>query len=339
MKYKLLGKTGIRVSELCLGTMTFGTEWGFGSDKEESKRIFDEFVNAGGNFFDTANIYTQGTSEKFLGEFAKSERDNLVIASKYSLTEQNRINVGGNHRKNMVESINASLKRLNTDYIDLYYVHAWDFTVAPEELMRNLEYLLSSGKILSIGISDTPAWVTAQCNTIAKMRGWTPFSAYQIEYCLSERTADREILPLCENDNITLCGFGPLGAGLLTGKYLIESDEPKRMDKSRSHRLSDKNLLLSQKLVDISKEIGKTPSQIAIRWTMQKFKNSSPIFGARTLAQCKDNLGALSFELSENQMTALDQISAIPENNPNSFLELPRVQEILYAEHYENIDK
>ena len=339
MDYKLLGKTGIKVSELCLGTMTFGTDWNFGSDKEESKRIFDAFCNAGGNFFDTANIYTTGTSEKYLGEFMQSERDNLVIASKYSLTESNKINLSGNSRKNMTQSIEGSLRRLGTDYIDLYYVHAWDFLVAPEELMRNLEYLLASGKILSIGISDTPAYITSRCNTLAELRGWNQFAAYQVEYCLTERTADREIIPLCEHDNMLFCGFGPLAAGLLSGKYLEENSNPKRMKKGVSARLSDRNLAMSAEIKALSKEIGHTPSQVAIRWAMQMVKKSSPIFGSRSLKQCEENLKVLDFSLSNDQMNKLNSISKIGPNNPNDFLNLPRLEEILYAGQKEKIKK
>ena len=339
MDYKLLGKTGIKVSELCLGTMTFGTDWNFGSDKEESKRIFDAFCNAGGNFFDTANIYTTGTSEKYLGEFMQSERDNLVIASKYSLTESNKINLSGNSRKNMTQSIEGSLRRLGTDYIDLYYVHAWDFLVAPEELMRNLEYLLTSGKILSIGISDTPAYITSRCNTLAELRGWNQFAAYQVEYCLTERTADREIIPLCEHDDMLFCGFGPLAAGLLSGKYLEENSNPKRMKKGVSARLSDRNLAMSAEIKALSKEIGHTPSQVAIRWAMQMVKKSSPIFGSRSLKQCEENLKVLDFSLSNDQMNKLNSISKIGPNNPNDFLNLPRLEEILYAGQKEKIKK
>jgi aryl-alcohol dehydrogenase-like predicted oxidoreductase len=331
MDYKLLGKTGIKVSELCLGTMTFGTEWNFGSDKKESQRVFDAFCNAGGNFFDTANIYTTGTSEKYLGEFMQSERENLVIASKYSLTESNKINLSGNSRKNMIQSVEGSLKRLGTDYIDLYYIHAWDFLVAPEELMRNLEYLLASGKIVSIGISDTPAYITSRCNTLAELRGWNQFAAYQVEYCLTERTADREIIPLCEHDNMLFCGFGPLAAGLLSGKYLEDNSDPKRMTKGVSARLSERNLAMSAEIKALSKEIGYTPSQVAIRWAMQIVKKSSPIFGARSLKQCEENLKVLDFSLSSDQMDKLNTISKIGPNNPNDFLKLQRVEEILYA--------
>lgn len=337
MKYKILGNTGIKVSELCLGTMTFGTDWNFGADKKVSKQVFDIFTEAGGNFFDTANIYTKGSAETLLGEFIQSERDNLVVASKFSLSEAGKLNRAGNSRKNMVESIEGSLKRLKTDYIDLYYVHAWDFFVAPQEMMRTLEYLVSSGKVLTIGVSDTPAWVTAKCNTIAELQGWSSFAAYQVEYCLSERTAEREIIPLVENDNMLFAGFGPLGAGLLTGKYLHEPKGPRRMDKSRSHRLSEKNLLLSEKLLNFANTIGRTPSQVAIRWTMQKTKNSSPIFGARSVEQVKDDLGVLDFVLTKDQMNELDAMSAIGPNNPNDFLQLPRITEILYGNQKDKI--
>lgn len=338
MNYKLLGKSGIRVSELCLGTMTFGTDWGWGSDKETSKKIYEAFVNRGGNFFDTANIYTKGTSERFLGEFIGKDRENMVIASKFSLSEEGKVNQAGNHRKNMMQSIEGSLKRLNTEYIDLYYVHAWDFTVHPEELMRNLEYVLASGKVLSIGISDTPAWIISKCNTIAEQRGWTPFSATQVEYCLSERTADREIIPCTDGFDMTFCGFGPLGAGLLSGKYLYDSDEPRRMDVRRSHRLTENNLKLSKELVELSKSWNLPTTAVAIRWSMQKFKNSSPIFGARNLKQMEENLRSLDFELSTEQMTTLDNISAIGPNNPNDFLDLPRIEEILYGNQKSRIE-
>jgi len=338
MKYKLLGRTGIRVSELCLGTMTFGTEWGWGSDKAESKKIYDTFVKRGGNFFDTANVYTKGTSEKMLGEFVNQDRENMVIASKYSLSEDGIINKAGNHRKNMIQSVEQSLKNLATDYIDLYYVHAWDFTVKPEELMRNLEYLVASGKVLSIGISDTPAWITSRCNTIAEQRGWTPFSAYQIEYSLTEHTADREILPCAAGYDMTLCGFSPLAAGMLSGKYNNPTDEPRRMDLRKSHRLSDRNLAISKQLIDVCKDWNLSPSAVALKWTMKQFKNSSPIFGVRTHKQLLENLTVLDFELSTEQMNQLNSIAAIEGNNPNSFLELPRIKEILYGDQKDSIE-
>ncbi len=220
MKYYLLGKSGLRVSELCLGTMTFGEEWGWGSSKEESHRIFNAYVEAGGNFIDTANKYTEGTSEKYIGEFISSDRDRFVLATKYtSNTRKGDPNAGGNHRKNMVQSLEASLRRLNTDYIDLYWVHAWDPLTPVEELMRALDDMVKAGKILYAGISDAPAWIVSQANTLANSRGWTEFSGLQIEYSLVERTAERELLPMANSLDIGVTAWSPLGNGILTGKY------------------------------------------------------------------------------------------------------------------------
>jgi aryl-alcohol dehydrogenase-like predicted oxidoreductase len=226
MKYFLLGKTGLRVSEICLGTMTFGKEWGWGASKEESRKIFDAYVDAGGNFIDTANIYTDGTSEKYVSDFVSYDRDRFVIATKYtSNTRAGDPNAGGNHRKNMVQSLEASLKRLNTDYIDLYWVHAWDQTTPIEEMMRALDDMVKSGKILYIGISDAPAWVVSQANTLANLKGWTEFASIQIEYSLIERTSERELLPMANVLDIGITAWSPLGSGVLTGKYNKSSNK------------------------------------------------------------------------------------------------------------------
>jgi aryl-alcohol dehydrogenase-like predicted oxidoreductase len=226
MKYFLLGKSGLRVSEICLGTMTFGKEWGWGASKEESRKIFDAYVDAGGNFIDTANIYTDGTSEKYVSDFVSYDRDRFVIATKYtSNTRAGDPNAGGNHRKNMVQSLEASLKRLNTDYIDLYWVHAWDQTTPIEEMMRALDDLVKSGKILYIGISDAPAWVVSQANTLANLKGWTEFASIQIEYSLIERTSERELLPMANVLDIGITAWSPLGSGVLTGKYNKSSNK------------------------------------------------------------------------------------------------------------------
>jgi aryl-alcohol dehydrogenase-like predicted oxidoreductase len=226
MKYFLLGKSGLRVSEICLGTMTFGKEWGWGASKEESRKIFDAYVDAGGNFIDTANIYTDGTSEKYVSDFVSYDRDRFVIATKYtSNTRAGDPNAGGNHRKNMVQSLEASLKRLNTDYIDLYWVHAWDQTTPIEETMRALDDMVKSGKILYIGISDAPAWVVSQANTLANLKGWTEFASIQIEYSLIERTSERELLPMANVLDIGITAWSPLGSGVLTGKYNKSSNK------------------------------------------------------------------------------------------------------------------
>ena len=226
MKYFLLGKSGLRVSEICLGTMTFGKEWGWGASKEESRKIFDAYVNSGGNFIDTANIYTDGTSEKYVGDFVSYDRDRFVIATKYtSNTRAGDPNAGGNHRKNMVQSLEASLRRLNTDYIDLYWVHAWDQTTPIEEMMRALDDMVKSGKILYIGISDAPAWIVSQANTLANLKGWTEFASIQIEYSLIERTSERELLPMANALDIGITAWSPLGSGVLTGKYNKSSNK------------------------------------------------------------------------------------------------------------------
>ncbi len=226
MKYYLLGKSGLRVSEICLGTMTFGKEWGWGASKEESRKIFDAYVDSGGNFIDTANIYTDGTSEKYVGDFVSYDRDRFVIATKYtSNTRAGDPNAGGNHRKNMVQSLEASLRRLNTDYIDLYWVHAWDQTTPIEEMMRALDDMVKSGKILYIGISDAPAWIVSQANTLANLKGWTEFASIQIEYSLIERTSERELLPMANALDIGITAWSPLGSGVLTGKYNKSSNK------------------------------------------------------------------------------------------------------------------
>jgi len=236
MKYYLLGKSGLRVSEFCLGTMTFGEEWGWGSSKEESRKIFNAYVEAGGNFIDTANKYTEGTSEKYIGEFISSDRDRFVLATKYtSNTRRGDPNAGGNHRKNMVQSLESSLRRLNTDYIDLYWVHAWDPLTPVEELMRALDDMVKAGKILYAGISDAPAWIVSQANTIANLRGWTEFSGLQIEYSLIERTPERELLPMANSLDIGVTAWSPLGNGILTGKYnkLIEQQQQQLQQQSQ----------------------------------------------------------------------------------------------------------
>src|SRR5277367_3367665 len=221
MRYKLLGNSGLRVSEICLGTMTFGEDWGWGSPKEESKKIYDAYREAGGNFIDTANIYTNGTSETFLGEFMQGHRESVVLATKYTNAGPGKDpNAAGNHRKSMMQSVEASLKRLKTDYIDLYWLHIWDTITPVEEVMRAFDDLVRQGKILYAGVSDTPAWWIAQANTLAELRGWTRFVGLQIEYSLMERTPERELLPMAKALGLGVTAWSPLAGGLLTGKQL-----------------------------------------------------------------------------------------------------------------------
>src|SRR6202795_2270425 len=220
MKYRLLGKSGLRVSEAALGTMTFGDEWGWGSPKDEAQKVYETYREAGGNFLDTANFYTSGTSEKFVGEFIKGHRESVVLAAKYSnAAPGNDPNAAGNHRKSMMQALEASLKRLQTDYIDLYWVHIWDGITPVEEVMRGLDDLVRQGKVLYVGISDAPAWWVAQANTLAELRGWTQFIGLQIEYSLMERTVERELIPMAKALNVGVLAWSPLARGVLTGKY------------------------------------------------------------------------------------------------------------------------
>ena len=220
MKYRLLGNSGLRVSEASLGTMTFGDEWGWGSPKAEAQRVYETYREAGGNFIDTANFYTGGTSEKFVGEFIKGHRDSVVLATKYSnAAPGNDPNAAGNHRKSMMQALEASLKRLQTDYIDLYWVHIWDGITPVEEVVRGLDDLVRQGKVLYVGISDAPAWWIAQANTLAELRAWTQFIGLQIEYNLVERTVERELIPMAKALNLGVLAWSPLAKGVLSGKY------------------------------------------------------------------------------------------------------------------------
>src|SRR5882757_2843559 len=227
MNYQLLGRSGLRVSDLCLGTMTFGDDWGWGAAKDQARKIYDTYREAGGNFIDTANIYTGGTSEKLVGEFIAGHREEVVVATKYTnavsgFTGQpgTDANAGGNQRKNMVQAVESSLKRLGTHYIDLYWLHIWDQMTPIEEVMRAFDDLVRQGKILYAGVSDMPAWVVAHANTLANLRGWTPFVGLQVEYSLIERTTERELLSMAAGLGLGVTAWSPLAHGVLTGKQL-----------------------------------------------------------------------------------------------------------------------
>jgi aryl-alcohol dehydrogenase-like predicted oxidoreductase len=333
MRYKLLGKSGLRVSELCLGTMTFGDDWGWGATKEESRKMFDAFAEAGGNFIDTANNYTDGTSEKFLSEFTREDRDHFVIATKYTLTEfATDPNFGGNHRKNMRRSVEGSLKRLDTDHIDLLWLHMWDGMTPVEEVMRALDDLVRAGKVLYVGISDTPAWVVSQANTLADLRGWSRFVAYQGDYSLASRAPERDILPMTQAMEMAYLPWGILEGGELTGKYNSSSEEPKR-SKDTSERIKK----IAAVLLELANETGHTPSQIAINWVRQKPYQMIPILGARTERQLKDNLGSLDFALTTEQIERLNEASPIDLGFPHSFLASNHVRGLIFGKTFPQI--
>lgn len=336
MRYKLLGNSGLRVSELSLGTMTFGKEWGWGSDYETSKKVFDEFVNAGGNFLDTANLYTQGTSEKMVGEFIKSDRERFVLATKYTLWDRmDDVSFSGNSRKNLFRSVEASLDRLDTDYIDLLWVHAWDFTTPVEEVMRGLDDLIRTGLVHYIGISDTPAWIVSQANTMADLKSWSKFIGLQIEYSLIERTPERDLMPMAKALNIGVTPWAPLGGGVLSGKYLknekgrIEDDHPRR---------NERNNKIAQEVVKVAQELGVSASQVAINWTRQQNQQVIPIIGASKVEQIKDNLACLSFEIPQEHMTRLDEVSKIELGFPHDFLNSDMVKNVAFGGTYDKID-
>ncbi len=335
MRYKLLGRSGLRVSELCLGTMTFGEEWGWGATKEESKKIFDAYANADGNFIDTANRYTEGTSEKYVGEFIHSDRDHFVLATKYTLfTRKDDPNFSGNHRKNMMQAVDASLKRLNTDYIDLYWLHAWDYTTPVEEVLLGLNDLIRSGKVHYIGISDTPAWVVSRANTIAELRGWNRFVAMQLKYSLLDRTIEQDLLPASRFYDMAVTTWSALGGGVLTGKY-NQGDTDGRVD---GNKIPEKNLKLAQKVVDIAKEVGCSPSQVAINWVRQQPALIIPILGASKESQVKDNLGCLEHSLSDKHIAELNELSKFELSFPHNFYNNDNIRNIIYSGLKEQID-
>ncbi len=339
MRYKLIGTSGLRVSELCLGTMTFGEEWGWGASKEECKKMYDTFINAGGNFIDTANRYTDGTSETIVGELIAPERENIVLATKYTLKmKQGDPNWSGNHRKNMVQSLHRSLKRLKTEYIDLYYVHAWDFTTAPEEVLRSLDDAVRQGKILHIGISDTPAWLVSQMNTIADLRGWTPFVGLQVEYSLVERTVERELLPMARAFDMAVLPWSPLGAGVLTGKFSGGQRPGNTRIKEGSGRLKERNLAIAEETAAVAKEIGVPPSQVALAWLLHQPGVNIPIIGGSAADQIRENLGCLSVKLSPDHRKRLDAVSAVELGFPHDFLNAKYVKDLVFGGTADLID-
>ena len=328
--YRLLGRSGLRVSPLCLGTMTFGEDWGWGADRETSKRMLDLYLERGGNFVDTANLYTNGTSESFLGEFLDGRREQVVLATKFTLSmRRGDPNGGGNHRKNLVQSLEGSLRRLRTDRIDLYWVHAWDGITPVDETMRALDDAVRQGKILYVGVSDYPAWKVAQANTLAELRGWTPFRALQVEYSLVQRDVERELVPMASDLGLGVTPWAPLGGGVLTGKYAQGGDSQRRDRNMNQHRLGERTDRIVRELLAIAGEIGKSPAQVALRWCLERPGVTSPILGARHPGQLEDNLGALAFSLSDEERRRLDEASAIPLGWPHDFLAQQGVRENL----------
>jgi aryl-alcohol dehydrogenase-like predicted oxidoreductase len=341
MRYKLLGQTGIKVSELCLGTMSFGDRWGFGADESTSLEIAAAYREAGGNFLDTANKYHEGQSEEFCAKIIAADRERWVLATKFTLaTSPGDPNSSGNSRKNMVQAVNRSLRRLGTDYIDLLWVHAWDFTTSVEEVMRGLDDLVRQGKVIAVGVSDAPAWVVSQANMLASLRGWSPFSALQIEYSLIERTVERELIPMAQALNLTLTPWAPLGGGVLSGKYSRGSGTPEDSKRAvgNERRVSERNLAIAKTVDSIADALCKSSAQVAINWVRQRGHQIVPIIGARKLSQIRDVLGAFEFSLGEAEMRRLDEVSRIDLGFPRQFLGNENVRGLLYGDQMDRID-
>ena len=338
--YRLLGRSGLRVSPLALGTMTFGADWGWGADEAEARRIFDAYVERGGNFIDSANKYTEGSAERLIGQFAQAYRERLVIATKYTLAmRQGDPNSGGNHRKSMVRSVEDSLKRLKSDYIDLLYLHIWDATTPAEEVMRAMDDLVRQGKVLYLGVSDTPAWQVSRMQAMAELRGWSPLVALQIEYSLIERTVERELIPMAREMGLGVLPWSPLGSGVLTGKYSrADLDVGEGAADARGTRknvaaangsLTERGLAIADVVAEIASETGHSPAQLALAWTLLNPAVTAPILGVRTLEQLEDNLGALDVVFSADQRARLEAASRIELGFPHDFLNRPMTQQVM----------
>ncbi|TPK96907.1 aldo/keto reductase [Mesorhizobium sp. B2-4-12] len=330
--YRLLGRSGLRVSPLALGTMTFGSDWGWGAEQDEARRIFDAYVDRGGNFVDTANAYTNGSSERLVGEFAEGKRDRLVISTKYTMaTHPGDPNSGGNHRKSMVASVEESLRRLKSDYIDLLYVHQWEGLTPVEEILRGLDDLVRQGKVLYLGLSDIPAWQASRMQAIADLRGWTPFVALQSEYSLVERTSERDLIPMANEMGMGFMPWAPLANGVLSGKYSRDDLGASQTGIAGSRKavagahgsLSERSLAIADVVGEIARETGRSSAQVALAWVMANTEVTALLLGARTLQQLENNLGALDVSLSAEQMTRLDAASAIELGFPYNLLHGP----------------
>jgi aryl-alcohol dehydrogenase-like predicted oxidoreductase len=326
LSYLPFGRSGLKVSELCLGTMTFGDDWGWGADKAESARIFDAFAAVGGNFVDTANNYTDGTSESLVGELVSRDRQRFVVATKYSVSvDADDPNAGGNHRKSLVRSLEQSLRRLRSDYVDLLWLHMRDPTTPIDEAMRALDDQVRAGKVLYVGISDSPAWLAAQAQTLADLRGWSPFIGLQVPYSIANRSAERELLPMAAAFGLDVAAWGALGHGVLTSKRPEERRWP---DDAVAPRTQD----VVDALKEVARDLEGDPAQVALAWLRaRRAPRIVPIVGVRSEAQLRTNLHAVSLRLSEAQLARLDELSAPELGFPRAFLESDDVRTMIYG--------
>jgi aryl-alcohol dehydrogenase-like predicted oxidoreductase len=329
--YYTLGRSGLRVSRLALGTMTFGTEWGWGADEDMARQLFNTYVDAGGNFIDTADLYTNGTSETWIGKLIaeRNLRDRMVITTKFTYNaEPGNPNAGGNGRKNIMRAVEGSLKRLGTDYIDLYMLHTWDTITPAEEVMRTMDDLVRSGKVRHIGLSDTPAWYAARSQTLAQWRGYEPLSTLQLEYSLVERNIEREFVTLGQELGMGIMVWSPLASGLLSGKYKPSTDGSTGVGRLETvkgvanpafQKFSDRNWAIVAELEKVSAELDRSMAQVAVNWTANRPGIASVIVGATNLSQLTDNLKALEFDIPTELADRLETVSRPELQFPYSF--------------------
>lgn len=321
--YVTLGRSGLKVSPLCLGTMTFGEDWGWGSSESTARQIYDAYVEKGGNFLDTADGYTNGKSEELIGKFVKDSklRDKLVIATKFTFNqEEGNPNAGGNGRKNVYRALQGSLKRLQTDYIDFYWLHTWDRFTPVEEVLLTLNDLVREGKIRYFGLSDVPAWYLSRMQTLAEVHALHRVSALQLEYSLIERSIEREHIPAAQEFGMGICPWSPLASGLLTGKYKRdfngESEGRLAIMKDKGHPgfaklFNERNWKIVDAVMEVSKMVGRSPAQIAINWVINQPGVTSTIIGATKMNQLNDNFAAAEFEMPQEALRKLDEASRL----------------------------
>ena len=341
-QYVTLGRSGLRVSPLALGTMTFGTEWGWGSEPAVARQVFDRYVDQGGNFLDTADAYTNGKSEELVGQFIDERglRERVVLATKFTFNaDPSSPNAGGNGRKNIYRALEGSLRRLKTDYVDLYWMHVWDKITPVEEVIYTLNDLVRAGRIRHYGFSDVPAWYVARAQTLAEKEGKERLIALQLEYSLAERNIEREHIPVAQELGMGLCPWSPLAGGFLSGKYRQEGQTGKgdgRLDEGKHvqlfNRFTEHNWRVLDALVDVSKQLNKTPAQVALNWVATQPGVTATILGASNVSQLQDNLSAIEFTIPAELRTRLDAASAIEVLHPYTFFG-PAIQNRVMGEN------
>ena len=330
-QYFTLGHSGLRVSRLALGAMTFGTDWGWGADKNTARELFNSYIDRGGNLIDTADLYTNGVSEQWVGDFVRERqlRDRVVIATKFSYNaDPSNPNAGGNGRKNILRAVEGSLKRLGTDFIDLYLLHTWDMLTPVEEVMRTFDDLVRSGKVRHVGLSNIPAWYASRAQTLAQLRGLEPLAAMQLEYSLLERSIENEFVPLGLSQGMGVMVWSPLSSGLLSGKY--KPSESRQFGEGRLQTLKDssnpvfqrltkRNFAITAELEKVAREVGRSMAQVAINWVAGRPGVATVLVGATRKSQLDDNLGALDFELPAALRARLDAVSAVATSSVYTF--------------------